>query len=87
MSTCSECGGQLEIGDWPFCNGDPSNHVQMTHFGEEPLTPYMDEHLGPEPIEIRTRGERRRIMSRNHLDYLDVSDKRRGARIYVDLGR
>ena len=86
-STCDECGGAINVGDWPYCGGDPKAHVPATHFGEEPLTPYMDEMLGPEPIEIRTRGERRRIMSQNHLEYLDVSSKKRGSRIYVDLGK
>jgi hypothetical protein len=57
----------------------------MTHFGDEPLTPYIDENLCSEPVEIRTRGERRRLMSKNHLDYADVSHKKRG-RIYVTLG-
>lgn len=84
--TCDKCGAELQIGEWPFCKGDPSAHAPMTHFGDEPLTPYIDHNLGPEPIEIRTRGERRAIMSRNHLDYHDVSRKKRG-QLYVDLHR
>ena len=87
MSTCSECGGKIEVGDWPFCGGDPAAHVPAKHFGEEPLTPYYDEHISPEGAEIRTRGERRRIMRENGLDYLDVSSKKRGKRLYLDLGR
>jgi hypothetical protein len=78
---CDKCGAEIQIGEWPFCP-----HGQMTHFGDEPLTPYVDHNLGPEPIEIRTRGERRRIMAKAHLDYADVSHKKRG-QLYVDLHR
>ena len=86
VSVCDECGAELEVGCWPFCGGDPEAHVPVERFGDDPITPYMDEMLGPEPVEIRTRGERRRIMSQNHLEYLDVSKKKRG-RVYVDFGR
>jgi hypothetical protein len=79
---CDDCGLEIQIGDWPFCP-----HGPMTHFGDEPLTPYVDEMIASEPVEIRTRGERRRLMSRNHLEYADVSSKKRGARLYVDMGR
>lgn len=27
MSTCRECGGELHVGDWPYCQGDPRKHV------------------------------------------------------------
>ncbi len=27
MSTCPECGGELHVGDWPMCGGDPARHV------------------------------------------------------------
>ena len=78
---CDICGAELRIGEWPFCP-----HGDARYFGEEPLEPYIDHNLGPEPVEIRTRGERRAIMSRNHLEYNDVSKKLRG-RLYVDLHR
>ena len=87
MTVCEVCGGTIRVGDWPFCGGNPALHVPAEHFGEEPLAPYWDEHISPEGAEIRTRGERRRIMARNGLDYQDVSKKKRGARVYVDLGR
>jgi hypothetical protein len=25
-TTCDACGGPLRIGDYPFCNGDPTKH-------------------------------------------------------------
>jgi hypothetical protein len=27
VNRCSECGGEIEVGDWPFCNGNPARHV------------------------------------------------------------
>ena len=78
---CGKCGALVRVGDWPFCP-----HGEATHFGDDPIEPYVDEHLAPEPVEITTRAQRRRIMSRNSLDYLDVSGKKRG-RVYVDMHR
>ena len=81
---CDSCGAELRIGEWPFCGGDPAKHEPAIGFGDKPIEPYMDEHLGPEPVEITSRGQRRAIMSRAHLDYHDVSRSKRG-RIYVDM--
>ena len=78
---CDKCGAELMVGQWPWCP-----HEDARNFGEAPLEPYMDEHLGPEPVEITTRAQRRAIMSQAHLDYLDVSGKKRG-KVYVDLHR
>lgn len=25
-TTCDRCGAELQIGDFPFCNGDPARH-------------------------------------------------------------
>ena len=75
---------KCEHGITPWWDCDPCRG--SASFGEAPLEPYMDEHLGPEPVEITTRAQRRRIMSQAHLDYLDVSKKIRG-RVYVDLHR
>ncbi len=79
---CERCGIKLKVGDWPFCSGDPTKHVSAIGFGEQPLTPYFDTELG---AEVRTRGERRRLMREKGLDYLDVSNKKRG-KVYVTLG-
>ena len=83
---CDKCGAELKVGEWPFCNGDPAAHILATNFGEQPLEPYIDHNLGPEPVEITTRSQRRAIMARQHFEYHDVSRKKRG-RIYVDLHR
>lgn len=76
----------LRIGDWPFCGGDPTKHEPALHFGDDPITPYVDENIDTYPVEIRTRGERRRLMTKNNLDYIDLSAKKRG-KVYVDLHR
>ncbi len=78
---CDRCGAELRVGDWPFCPHGPAGR-----FGDDPIEGYWDEHLAPDPVYITTRGERRRLMSKNHLDYLDVSSKKRGGKLYFFVG-
>lgn len=47
--TCDECGGQVRVGDWPFCKGDPSKHVSDGAGHLEPWKPYYDDHVAPPP--------------------------------------
>ena len=75
---------KCEHGVTPWWDCDPCR--TSASFGEDPIQPYVDEHLAPDPVEITTRAQRRQIMSRNSLDYLDVSSKKRG-RVYVDMHR
>lgn len=28
--TCSECGGEIRLGDYPLCHGDPAKHERMS---------------------------------------------------------
>ena len=74
---------KCEHGITPWWDCDPCRATAS--FGEEPLEPYVDEHLGPEPIHITTRSERRQIMARNNLEYHDVSKNKRG-RNYSFMG-
>jgi hypothetical protein len=67
---------------WPFCRGDASKHVRVEHFGDDSIEGYIDTNLGPQDVEITTRGQRRKIMSQNGLEYKDVSRKTRGKRLY-----
>ncbi len=83
---CNQCGGLIVIGDWPFCGGVPSAHVPAKNFGEEPLMPYVDTNVDTVPRTITTRSERRRIMAKNHLEYVPKA-KRRGAVTYIDLAK
>jgi len=80
---CDKCGVTLKVGDWPFCDGDPTKHVCAIGFGEQPLTRYYDHEL---EAEVSTRGERRSLMGKKGLDYADVSKKRRG-KLYVAMHR
>lgn len=75
---------KCEHGVTPWWDCDPCRGSAT--FGEDPIQPYFDEHISPEGALITTRAERRRIMSRRGLDYLDVSKKKRG-RVYVCMGR
>jgi len=75
---------KCEHGITPWWDCDPCRSTAS--FGDQPLEPYIDHNLGPEPVEITSRAQRRAIMSKAHLDYHDVSKKVRG-RLYVDLHR
>jgi hypothetical protein len=78
--TCDKCGAELTIGAWPWCP-----HQDAHGFGDAPLEPYFDEHISASGEYITSRGQRRAIMSKNHLDYHDVSRKKRG-KTYFCLG-
>ena len=65
----------MEIRSSTDLGAEPRNHSNRI----------FDEHLDSNPIHITTRSERRQIMSRNNLEYHDVSKKRRG-RIYSFMG-
>jgi hypothetical protein len=88
---CPTCGGQIRIGDWPYCGGDASKHVHMDRFGDEPISPYVDENLCSTPVEIRTRGERRKIMDKLGIEPRDPKSykAKRSAtgRLFFDMSR
>lgn len=85
---CDECGAELsEINLWPFCGGDPTKHAKVTMFGEDPIEGYVDDNLQHDPVEITTRAQRRKIMSKNGLEYRDVSRKKRGKTLYFFHGK
>jgi len=41
---CERCGGKRIIGDAPWCNGDPADHVRekAQTYGFAPMDPYVD---------------------------------------------
>jgi len=85
---CDECGTELTaLNLWPFCGGEPKKHALVTHFGDDPIEGYVDGNLGPQDIEITTRGQRRSLMAKLGVEYKDVSRKKRGARLYFDMSR
>lgn len=38
---CPECKGKLEVGSWPFCNGDPAKHARVDKWFHEGFEPYV----------------------------------------------
>lgn len=75
---------KCEHGIMPWWDCEPCRGSAT--FGDDPIAPYVDENIGPDPVEITTRGQRRAIMRAGNLEYKDLSSKRRG-KVYVDLGR
>jgi len=62
---CDECGAELTAFNlWPFCRGDAKKHVPVTHFGDDPLDGYVEHNLTHAPVEITTRGQRRKLMDK-----------------------
>lgn len=92
---CEECGGKFNIGDWPFCHGDPSKHVKVEpnfHVGFEPyvdtqLLPHKDprctstNELGIRGVPINSRSERQQIMKEQGLQFGTQKFEERG-RLY-----
>jgi len=60
---CDDCSTVRYAGDWPQCPHVPGC------FGEQPLEPYVDEHIAETPVRITSRGQRRAIMNRGHLEF------------------
>ena len=92
---CDACGGELKVGDWPFCRGDSSKHVPAPGFGDEPLD-YIDvqlldrndprcdavNELGIRGVHITSRGQRREIMRELGLQYGSQKFEDRGKKLY-----
>lgn len=79
---CDVCGGERRVGDWPFCKGDPKDHVPGK-YGFDPFQGYVDEHIleggrdiGPnlageivQGTRIDSRSERKAIMKREGIEF------------------
>jgi hypothetical protein len=65
--TCDRCGAELFIGAFPFCKGDPADHVPTSTavIGDE--MDYIDHNLGREPVHIRSRAQRAQLMRERGL--------------------
>lgn len=61
-TTCPRCHARIEIGQWPFC---PHGGGAAAVHGDE--IDYVDHNLGREPIRIRSKAERRRLMKERGL--------------------
>lgn len=89
MDKCEKCGGEIRVGDWPYCGGDPSKHVHMDRFGEDPIEPYFDEMLSTDGEHITTRSQRRKIMDKNAIVPKDNPYRNviKGRRLFFDMAR
>ena len=82
---CDDCGGELKVGVWPFCGGDASKHVVAGRFGEDPLEPYFDEMISAEGMWFSNRGERRKYMDRNGIDFKEKQRAADRPTLYFDM--
>lgn len=67
---CPRCGHGIQLGEWPFCKGDPADHapsVQTNAFAV-----YFDHGLG---CEITSLGDRWRLMKEKGLTYREHPSK------------
>ncbi len=77
---CEKCGSETQVGDWPWCKGDPNDHT-AGKFGLDPLHDYIDVGLPGENkqwgidnagnpaygVRISSRDERNAIMREHGL--------------------
>lgn len=73
--TCDVCGGELHLGDWPFCKGDPAAHAP-SRFRVDAFEGYWDENLATDPVWITSAHQRRKIMDANGIDFKEDRDRR-----------
>jgi hypothetical protein len=66
--TCSRCGAELVVGDFPFCKGNPSDHGRgfATVHGDE--CDFVQKNGTKVPIRFRSKQEHARWMKENHLN-------------------
>lgn len=57
--TCPDCGGEIQIGSWPFCRGGHAP-ATVSVIGDE--IDEWCEHLTHEPMHFRSRAEKRRMI-------------------------
>lgn len=84
MSRCDRCGAQVQVGDWPFCKGDPKDHENGGSYGFSPFEPYVDPNILPNGKDvgynrhlgrmvtgtlIESREQRKRIMRENNIEW------------------
>ena len=80
---CDECGAVMEIGSWPFCNGDSGKHEPVGSFGHDSLDYYdvqllptgdprkncIDPVTGMRAVHITSRGERQKLMKEQGVQF------------------
>jgi hypothetical protein len=69
--TCDKCGGQIDIGSFPFCKGNPADHGHghATVRGDE--IDFVQHNGTKEPIRFRSRGEFKRWLKEHNYEVGD----------------
>jgi hypothetical protein len=79
VELCEECGGEIRIGDYPFCKGDPSRHARPLN-RYIPFSPRIDPNISPNgPVEITSLRQWDRVLKENNLEVSSVEDRERAA--------
>ena len=78
---CGKCKQVYRIGDWPWCS-----HGRGLG-GYDAFTPTTDDMIAADPITFGNRGERSRYMDRNAIVPKDVSSRRPGRAVYLDMAK
>lgn len=66
---CERCGIELKVGDYPFCQGDPTRHTrQATSIARDEIPGgVVVENYGRHPVRFYSHTERRAYMKAHHL--------------------
>lgn len=66
---CDDCGGEIRVGDYPFCRGDASRHAPTTLkvVGDSYIGGLKVYNLAPEPITFQSRTAHRDYLRRHGL--------------------
>jgi hypothetical protein len=46
---CETCHGEIRVGDWPYCHGDPSAHTPPSLVVVDDTIDFWQQNFGPEP--------------------------------------
>lgn len=65
--TCPKCGRVAQIGDWPFCRGQQSDHIsQRAEY--RPFKSYVEDLIFEKPTEVTSYQQFKRILKANNLE-------------------
>jgi hypothetical protein len=66
---CPVCQGEITMGDFPFCKGDPADHGRASFATKREDYPggIVLHNLGKEPVRVYSESQRKRIMAERGL--------------------
>ena len=65
---CSVCKHRYDIGDYPFCPHDKVTMGTSRYERHYRFENYVDNHIGPQPVEVTSPGHRDRLMKERALE-------------------